>query len=65
VRSDVEGEVGFLADVRRINVALIRARRKLLVIRDSTTLSFDPFYETMVAYFESIGAYHSVWEDSG
>jgi ATP-dependent RNA/DNA helicase IGHMBP2 len=65
VRSNVEGEVGFLADVRRMNVALTRARRKLLVIGDSATLSCDPFYASMVAYFQSIGAYHSVWEEVG
>jgi ATP-dependent RNA/DNA helicase IGHMBP2 len=64
VRSNAEGEVGFLADVRRMNVAMTRARRKLLVIGDSATLSHDPFYQSMVAYFESIGAYHSVWEES-
>ncbi len=65
VRSNAEGEIGFLADVRRINVALTRARRKLLVIGDSATLSYDPFFESLVAYIESIGAYHSVWEESG
>lgn len=63
VRSNAPGEVGFLADVRRINVALTRARRKLLVIGDSATLSNHPFYQGMVAYFESIGAYASVWEE--
>jgi len=62
VRSNVEGDVGFLADVRRTNVAMTRARRKLLMIGDSATLSSDPFYQRMVAYFESIGSYHSVWE---
>jgi ATP-dependent RNA/DNA helicase IGHMBP2 len=65
VRSNVEGDVGFLADVRRMNVALTRARRKLLVIGDSATLSCDPFYASMVAYFQSIGAYHSAWEELG
>ena len=65
VRSNAEGEVGFLADVRRMNVALTRARRKLLVIGDSATLSCHPFYQSMTAYFESIGAYHSVWEEEG
>ncbi len=65
VRSNVEGDVGFLADVRRINVALTRARRKLLVIGDSATLANHPFYQSMLAYFESIGAYHSVWEEEG
>ena len=45
-----------------MNVALTRARRKLLAIGDSATLSCHPFYQSMVSYFESIGAYHSVWE---
>jgi ATP-dependent RNA/DNA helicase IGHMBP2 len=63
VRSNSEGEVGFLADVRRMNVALTRARRKLLVIGDSATLSNHPFYASLFAYFESIGAYSSVWEE--
>ena len=63
VRSNQEGEVGFLGDVRRMNVALTRARRKLLVIGDSATLSSHPFYQSLFSYFESIGAYHSVWEE--
>jgi predicted DNA helicase len=62
VRSNPQGEVGFLADIRRMNVALTRARRKLLVIGDSATLSSHPFYQNMVAYYEAIGAYHSVWD---
>jgi ATP-dependent RNA/DNA helicase IGHMBP2 len=63
VRSNPEGDVGFLGDVRRMNVALTRARRKLLVIGDSATLSYHPFYESLFAYFESIGAHRSVWEE--
>jgi ATP-dependent RNA/DNA helicase IGHMBP2 len=63
VRSNPAGDVGFLADVRRMNVALTRARRKLLVIGDSATLSCHPFYERLFAYFESIGVRHSVWEE--
>jgi ATP-dependent RNA/DNA helicase IGHMBP2 len=63
VRSNREGEVGFLADTRRMNVALTRARRKLIVIGDSATITNHPFYEKMVRYFESVGAYHSVWEE--
>ncbi|MBE0698508.1 MAG: DNA-binding protein, partial [Anaerolineaceae bacterium] len=62
VRSNRDGEIGFLADVRRMNVALTRARRKLIVIGDSATIAGHPFYQRMVAYFEGIGAYHSVWE---
>jgi hypothetical protein len=64
VRSNAEGEVGFLADVRRMNVALTRARRKLLVVGDSATLSAHPFYQALFAYFESVGAHHSVWEEA-
>jgi superfamily I DNA and/or RNA helicase len=63
VRSNAEGEVGFLADVRRTNVALTRARRKLLVVGDSATLSALPFYRELFEHFESAGAYHTVWEE--
>jgi ATP-dependent RNA/DNA helicase IGHMBP2 len=64
VRSNREGDVGFLADVRRMNVALTRARRKLLVIGDSATLACHPFYQGLFDYFESIDAHHSVWEEA-
>jgi superfamily I DNA and/or RNA helicase len=63
VRSNAEGEIGFLADVRRTNVALTRARRKLLVIGDSATLSALPFYRRLIEHFEATGAYHTVWEE--
>ena len=63
VRSNPEGEIGFLADVRRTNVALTRARRKLIVIGDSATLANHDFYQRMLTYFETIGAYSSVWEE--
>jgi superfamily I DNA and/or RNA helicase len=60
-RSAQDG-LGFLADTRRMNVAMTRARRKLIVIGDSATITAHPFYEKMVKYFEAVGAYHSVWE---
>jgi superfamily I DNA and/or RNA helicase len=63
VRSNAEGEIGFLADVRRMNVALTRARRKLLVIGDSATLSVLPFYRRLFEYFEELGAYQTVWAE--
>ncbi len=64
VRSNADGEIGFLADARRMNVALTRARRKLIVIGDSATLGGNEFFATMLEYFESIGAYRSVWEET-
>ena len=64
VRSNAAGEIGFLADVRRTNVALTRARRKLLVIGDSATLAADPFYRRLFEYFEGLGAYRTVWEEA-
>jgi ATP-dependent RNA/DNA helicase IGHMBP2 len=63
VRSNTLGEVGFLGDVRRMNVALTRARRKLIVVGDSATLSILPFYQRLVEYFEANGAYTTVWEE--
>ncbi len=65
VRSNAEGEIGFLSDARRMNVALTRARRKLIVIGDSATVGGNDFFAAMLEYFESIGAYHTVWEESG
>lgn len=64
VRSNPSGEIGFLGDVRRMNVALTRARRKLLVIGDSATLASDPFYQRLLEYFEGLGAYKTVWEEA-
>ncbi len=63
VRSNPDGEIGFLEDIRRMNVALTRARRKLIVIGDSATITAHPFYQRLVTYFDTIGAYHSVWEE--
>jgi len=64
VRSNPEGEIGFLGDVRRTNVAFTRARRKLIVIGDSATLAHHPFYQRMLAHFEQNGCTTSVWEES-
>ena len=63
VRSNPEGEIGFLGDVRRTNVALTRARRALVAVGDSATLANHPFYQRLLGYFESAGAYGSVWEE--
>jgi len=61
-RSNNEQQIGFLSDVRRMNVAMTRAKKKLVVIGDSATISIHPFYQKFIAYAETIGHYHSVWE---
>ncbi|TWT34194.1 AAA domain-containing protein [Blastopirellula retiformator] len=63
VRSNENGEIGFLADVRRMNVAMTRAKRKLIVIGDSSTIGGNEFYGRLLEYVEAIDAYHSVWEE--
>ncbi|HSM94246.1 MAG TPA: AAA domain-containing protein [Anaeromyxobacteraceae bacterium] len=62
VRSNDAGEVGFLADVRRMNVALTRARKKLVVIGDSATVARHPFYEAFLRHAEEAGAWRSAFE---
>jgi ATP-dependent RNA/DNA helicase IGHMBP2 len=62
VRSNDNQEIGFLKDYRRMNVAMTRARKKLVIIGDSATLGADPFYKSMLEYFDQIGAYRSAWE---
>jgi len=61
-RSNTEGRIGFLSDIRRMNVAMTRARKKLVVIGDSGTLSRLPFYEDFIAYASEKNAYQSAWE---
>lgn len=62
VRSNPIGELGFLAETRRTNVALTRAKRYLRIVGDSATLGQHPFYAQLIDYFQALGAYHSVWE---
>ncbi|MBF9253762.1 AAA family ATPase [Pontibacter sp. 172403-2] len=61
-RSNDKGEIGFLSDMRRMNVAMTRAKKKLVIVGDSATLSHHPFYAAFLAYVESINAYRSAWE---
>ncbi len=61
-RSNDKGEIGFLSDIRRMNVAMTRARKKLVVIGDSATLGQHPFYANFIEYAEKKGGYVSAWE---
>lgn len=62
VRSNERGEVGFLADARRLNVAVTRARRHVAVIGDSATLANDAFLAGLVDYAQARGDYRTAWE---
>lgn len=65
VRSNEEGNIGFLKDYRRMNVAITRAKEQLIVIGDSATIGKDKFYRQFLAYTEQYGTYRTVWEFEG
>jgi hypothetical protein len=52
-RSNPQGEIGFLPDIRRRNVGMTRARRKLLLVGDSSTLCRHPFFGALLAYVKA------------
>ncbi|WP_231624478.1 AAA domain-containing protein [Limnohabitans sp. 63ED37-2] len=56
-RSNAQGEIGFLSDIRRMNVGMTRARRKLLLVGDSSTLGRHPFFGELLAYVKGVGGY--------
>ena len=62
VRSNDRGELGFLTDYRRLNVAMTRAREKLVIIGDMATLGFDKRYLELADHIEQQGRYQSAWE---
>jgi superfamily I DNA and/or RNA helicase len=62
VRSNEKSEVGFLSDIRRTNVAITRAKKKLIMVGDSATLGAHPFYLELIEYMQQRGFYKSVYE---
>ncbi|MEO8470839.1 MAG: AAA domain-containing protein [Chryseolinea sp.] len=62
VRSNEKSEVGFLGDIRRTNVAMTRARKKLIMIGDSATLGAHEFYNELLNYVMAKGYYKSAFE---
>lgn len=65
VRGNEQGELGFLRDTRRMNVALTRAKRFLLVVGDSATLASDNYYRAFMDSADASGATLSAWSDDG
>ena len=61
-RSNPDSRIGFLSDIRRMNVAMTRARKKLVVIGDSATLSQFDFYNNFISWAQDRNAYQSAWE---
>jgi len=60
VRSNPEQEIGFLEDLRRLNVAITRAKRKLIIVGDAKTLSQNEVYKKLIDYIRRKGKYLTV-----
>jgi len=54
VRANDEGQIGFLRDLRRMNVAMTRARMKLIILGDASTMTRHPFYKKLYEYIEAL-----------
>lgn len=61
VRCNDNGEIGFLKDERRLNVALTRAQKKVVIVGDSATLGQNPLYLSLLQHVEKEGHYDSAW----
>ncbi|HTR30593.1 MAG TPA: AAA domain-containing protein [Puia sp.] len=61
-RSNSDNRIGFLSEIRRMNVAMTRARKKLVVVGDSATLAQTPFYAGFIEFAERHDAYKSAWD---
>lgn len=62
VRCNADQQLGFLEDLRRINVAITRAKRHLFVVGDSATLTAHVFYARLIEEAQTQGGYRSAWE---
>ena len=62
VRSNENREIGFLKDILRTNIAITRARKKLIMVGDSSTLSTNPFYNQLTEFVRERGHYSSAFE---
>lgn len=62
VRSNDKQEIGFLKDYRRMNVAMTRARKQLIVVGDSATIGANEFYQQFIEYCEQEAVYQTGWD---
>ncbi len=61
-RSKPQSGIGFLSDIRRMNVGMARARRKLLLVGDSSALGRHPIFGELLAYVKRVGGYRTAVE---
>ena len=61
-RSNAQGIIGFLAEEKRMNVAMTRAKHKLVIIGDSATLGGHDFFDKLITFYQEQGHYHSAFE---
>lgn len=62
VRSNPKGEIGFLSNERRMNVAVTRAKRLCAIIADSGTVSRNPFLKVLIQYFKENAIIRSAFD---
>lgn len=61
VRSNDEGQIGFLRDLRRMNVAITRARMKLIILGNAETMGSHPFYRKLYRYIQQLNEEHETY----
>jgi len=61
VRSNDNGKIGFLSDQRRLNVAITRAKKKLVIIGDISTVATNKLFESLATHIDQHGFYDSGW----
>ena len=60
VRNNSRGNIGFLKDIRRLNVSLTRAKKKLIILGDSNTISGHHVYDDLINYVHQVGFYYEL-----
>ncbi|MBL0102059.1 MAG: hypothetical protein IPP49_20155 [Saprospiraceae bacterium] len=65
VRCNDTSDIGFLKDERRLNVAMTRAQKKLVIVGDSATIAQHKLFAEMITHIELEGFYDSAWNYMG